>query len=267
MEFSPDSGASVLSASVPFQTASRLVSRVLLVLVYCSLSWVGFGSGSTHTTDQIAAVVETEVITLSELLWLVRYRNMEFPEDEKGRKEFLLRLLDQLIDQKLAAREVKETLVIRASDHEVQAQLQAYRDRFPSEVEFQERLKQMEMTLDDLTDLVRRQLAVLKFIKMRFEPFVVVLPDQIALYYEEEFVPRLKQEGLPVPSLPLVEKQIREILTLRRANLGMERWLRTTRAKARVEILLFREPPRTPNLPPGLRGSLSLQPVPIEEDH
>ncbi len=266
MEFSPDSGASVLSASVPFQPVSRFAFGVLWILVYWSLSWVGFGSGSVHTVDQVAAVVETEVITLSELLWLVRYRNMEFPEDEEGRKDFLLGLLDQLIDQKLAAREVKQTLVIWASDREVQAQLQAYRDRFSSNREFQERLKQMEMSLDDLTDLVRRQLAVLKFVKMRFEPFVVVLPDQIAHYYEEEFVLRLKRQGLPVPSLSLVEDQIREILTLRRANLEMERWLRATRAKARVEILLFREPSRAPNLPPGLRGSLSLQPVPIKKD-
>ncbi len=266
MEFSRDSGASVLSASGTFRPASRFASGALVIFVYWSLSWVGLGSGSTHTADQVAAVVETEVITLSELLWLVRYRNMELPEDEEGRKDFLLRLLDQLIDQKLAAGEVKETLVIRASDREVQAQLQAYRDRFSSNREFQERLKQMEMTLDDLTDLVRRQLAVLKFVKMRFEPFVVVLPDQIAHYYEDEFLTRLERQGLPVPSLPLVEEQIREILTLRRANLAMERWLRATRAKAQVEILLFREPSRAPNLPPGLRGSLSLQPVPIKED-
>ncbi len=266
MEFSPDSRTSVLSASVIFQPVSRSVFVALWIFVYGSLSWVGFGSGSAHTVDQVAAVVETEVITLSELLWLVRYRNMEFPEDEEGRKDFLLGLLDQLIDQKLAAGEVKQTLVIRASDREVQEQLRAYRDRFPSNREFQERLKEMEMSLDDLTDLVRRQLAVLKFVKMRFEPFVVVLPDQITQYYEEEFVPRLKQQGLPVPSLPLVDEQIREILTLRRANLEMERWLRATRAKARVEILLFREPSRAPNLPAGLLGSLSLQPVPIKED-
>ena len=184
-------------------------------------------------------MVEAEVITLSELLRLVRYRNMEFPEDEEGRKDFLLRVLDQLIDQKLAAQKVTQTLVIQASDREVQEQLQAYLNRFSSDREFQERLAQMEMSRDDLTDLVIRQLAVLKFVKMRFEPFVVVLPDQILGYYEEELAPRLKRQGLPVPLLPLVEKQIREILTLRRANLEMERWLRATRAKARVEILLF----------------------------
>ena len=123
------------------------------------------------------------------------------------------KVLTQLIDQKLVAQEVKQTLIIRASDREVQAQLQAYRNRFSSDREFQERLEQMEMGLDELTDLVRRQLAVPKFVKLRFEPFVVVLPDQIGRYYEEEFVPRLKQQGLPLPSLPLVEEQIREILT------------------------------------------------------
>ena len=266
MEFSSDSGASLLSASDTFRPVARCASGVLWILVSWSLSWVGFGSNSVHTADQVAAVVETEVITLSELLWLVRYRNMEFPEDEEVRKDFLLKLLAQLIDQKLAAREVKQTLVIRASDREVQSQLQAYRNRFSSDREFQERLEQMEMSLDDLTDLVRRQLAVLKFVKMRFEPFVVVLPEQIVRYYEEEFVSPLKRQGLPIPSLALVEDQIREILTVRRANLEMERWLRTTRAKARVEILLFREPSRAPNLPPGLRGSEPLDAVPINED-
>ena len=48
----------------------------------------------------------------------------------KAGKTFSWDCLDQLIDQKLAAGEVKQTLVIRASDREVQEQLRAYRDRF-----------------------------------------------------------------------------------------------------------------------------------------
>lgn len=62
----------------------------------------------------------------------------------------------------------------------------------------------------------------------------------------------------------LVQEQIREILILERTNQEMDRWISNTRRKAQVRILLFREPPYSPNLPQELLEEWELQPVPVQ---
>ena len=216
------------------------------------LWWLALGPlwAGQQITERIAAVVEGEVITLSDLHWLAGYRGLSPPE-EGIRQEFYLGLLSQLIDQKIIAREVQQTPSIRVDSELIDRQIEAYRSRFPSQEAFQAKLRDLEMSFLDLRELIRRQLAVLVFLKIRFEPFIIVLPNEIQAYYQEELVPRLARAG-QAPELGLVEEQIREILSLQKTNQEMERWLHNARLKARVEVLLFRDPPQGPNLPPEL---------------
>lgn len=212
--------------------------------------------------DRIAGVVEGEAVTLSDIRWLLRYKGMTVPEDPAAQRNLYFTVLNRIIDQKLIANQAQQTPGIRITPEEVETQLEAYRSRFGSPEEFQERLQAMEITRADLHDLIRRELAVWKFVQLRFEPFIIVLPQQIQTYYEEEFVPRLKETGSPIPPLDLVQEQIREILILERTNEAMDRWVTNARRRARVQILLDRPQPLTPNLPPALREKIELQPLP-----
>ncbi|MFQ5930185.1 MAG: SurA N-terminal domain-containing protein [Acidobacteriota bacterium] len=234
------------------------------LLFYCSIAPLFFPPVRAEIVDQVAAVVGGEVITFSDVSWLARYKGFKVPEDPNKKRDLYLTVLDQIIDQKLISREAQQTPGIQISPQEVETQLQAYRRRFSSEDEFREKLKSMEMTLDDLQDLMRRELAVWKFVQIRFEPFIIVLPQQIRQYYEERLIPELKQSGTPIPPLELVEEQIREILTLERTNQEMDRWVANARRKAQVRILLFRDPPHSPNLPRQFLKDSELQPVPIQ---
>ena len=122
----------------------------------------------------------------------------------------------------------------------------------------------MEMTESDLRDVIQRELAVWKFVQNRFEPFIILLPQQTQQYYDEILVPQLRETGAPLPALELVQEQIREILILERTNKEMDRWVRNTLRKAQVRVLLFREPPYSPNLPQELLKEWELQPVPVQ---
>lgn len=237
---------------------------LLFALIASSWAWGGLGplraGEGREAVDRLAAVVEGQAVTLSELLWLIRYKRLQIPQDTEKRQEFLLQNLNQLIDEKLIAWEAERTPGIRISEDDVDAQIGSYRRSFESPRLFEEQLRSMDMSLVDLRGLIRRQLGVMRFLSLRFEPFIIVLPDEIESYYSLELAPRFSQEGKPVPDLSLVEEQIRQILTTIRTNQEMDRWIQERRRKASVSVLLNKSD-AAPNLPGSLSGEIRLRRV------
>jgi hypothetical protein len=232
----------------------RLVLGALLLLTAC---WGGnlFAQTQPTVVDQVAAVVENDVITLSDLHWFVRYRGLQVPEGATSKRDFYLEMLNEVINQKVISQEAEQTPIINISSEDVRFRIEAYRNQFPSQEAFEARLVQMEMSLGDLRQLVRRQLAVNEFVEVRFKPFIIVMPDEIEAYYRDEFIPQMEEQNLPPIDLLVVEEAIRDILTERKTNTELERWLRSARRKADVRVLLYRDPPTAPNLPRSLIGT------------
>ncbi|MFB3905513.1 MAG: SurA N-terminal domain-containing protein [Acidobacteriota bacterium] len=237
----------------------------LQVLTGLLIVCLTFGMSAGEIVDQIAAVVDEEVITFSDLQWLIDFRGFDVPDDPQQRRDFYLSILDQVIEQKLIAMEAEQTPIISITNEDVEAQITAYKKRFPSEEQFREKLTEMQMSSYEFRQLIRRQLAVNEFIEKRFKPFIIVLPNEIEEYYRQEFLPKLKELNQPIPSLDVVEESIRQILTEQRTNEELERWLRTARRRARVINLLFRKNPFAPNLPPELTRETELQKVPDQD--
>jgi parvulin-like peptidyl-prolyl isomerase len=171
----------------------RCVGVLLAIFVAC-LTVV-----RADIVDQIAAVVDEEVITYSDLQWLIDFRGFDVPTDPKQRRDFYLSILDQVIDQKLIAMEAEQTPIITITNEDVEAQIAAYKRRFASEEEFQQKLTEMQMSPYEFRQLIRRQLAVNEFIEKRFKPFIIVLPSDIEQYYREQLLPKLKEQNQPIP--------------------------------------------------------------------
>lgn len=210
--------------------------------------------------DQIAAILDEEVITFSELIWYIRDRGFPLPEDAVERRDRYLELLRQLAEQELIAREALETPFIQVTSQDVDEFLERRR-QFQSVEEFQGRLEEMGMTEANFREAVRRRIAVNRFIELRFAPFVIVLPDQIREYYEEAYLPELQEQGLPAPALESVEESIRDILTQQQINQELDRWIRNALQKARLQILLFRNPALAPNLPRELQDDTPMRSI------
>ncbi len=229
-----------------------------------ALAWTALlvaAAAQPKTVDQVAATVNGDVITLSDVQWLIQYRRIPLPGDEQARQRLYRQTLQQLIEQKLIASESVQTPGIQILDEEINRRIAAYRMQFPSEQAFQENLAAMEMSMDDLRELVRRQLAVLKFVKLRFEPFIIALPDEIREYYESQVLPEFEQGGGEAPPLSTLEEEIRQILTLQKTNDEVDNWVRGAIAKAKVEVLLLREPSTLPNVPPEFADQIQIAPL------
>ncbi len=248
---------------------SRPVTTRLRSLVRLGLVLLLFGklnaAPAQALVDRVAAVVNNEIVTLSDLRWLISYKGFPEPEDGEKRRALYESVLGQLIDQKLIAAEALQTPGIQISDEQVRERLDEYKARFEAEAEFQAHLQKIQMTEEELSELVYRQLAVLMFVKVRFEPFVIILPDQIERYYRQTLVPELQQSGQEAPPVSLFDEQIRQILTVTRVNQEVDIWVESARRKAEVIILLFDKEAVSSNLPGELRKELKLEPVAVPD--
>ncbi len=231
-----------------------------LALLPLALGLCGFQL-KAEVVDQVAAVVNNEIITVSDIRWLIQYKRIPIPEDGVKRQELYLATLQQVVEQKLIAAEAAQTPGIHVSEDEVMDRVAAYRGQFESEGDFLKNLSSMEMTLDDLMELVRRQLAVLKFVKLRFEPFIIVLPDEIEDYYSKQLVPELENNQQAAPPISTVEEQIRQVLTVEKTNQEVDNWVGNAKRKATVEILLGRDGNPLPNVPDSFADQIRVDPV------
>ena len=226
--------------------------------LFCSIA--GLNPAHAEITDRVAALVGGEVITLSDVRWLVQFRGQTLPPDPARRKPAYSAALNQLIEETLIAREAQNTPGAEILHGEIETRVEVYRQRFRSEELFQEKLRSMGMSPASLRAMIRRQLAVQKFVRVRIQPFAIVLPQDIETYYRERFLPTVR--GGPAPPLELLQNQIQEIVELRKTNQELERWVTRARQRTAVEVLLFREPPQSSNLPKSLWSPPHTEPRP-----
>jgi hypothetical protein len=210
--------------------------------------------------DEIVAVVDAEIVTWSDVKWLIGFRGFPVPEEESEQARFYLEIVEQIVNQVLILRETIKTPFIAANEEEIFAFLEQHEARFSADDEYKNALQKMGLTTNVMTDILRRQVTVNKFIELRFEPFVIVLPDEIDEYYQTEYVPELRASNQYVPPVSLVEETIRQILSVRKTTEYLERWLRDARQAAEVQIH-FGKADTGPNLPADLRRGLDTQSI------
>ncbi len=227
-----------------------------LLILLCLLVPRAVYPQQAETVDRVVAVVGDEVITLTDLRWQIALHNYPQPTTEAQKHQLYRDVLDQLINQHLIARDISKTPFIEVSEDELNKFFEDYVQRFGSREKLGERLRELGMTETDLRRILRRELAVNKFIELRFEPFVIILPDDIQDYYRGEYVPELKKKDLPVPDLSVVRETIRQILTVRRTTAQLEDWVQNARSRAQIREALFPQPLDMPNLPPQFKNRI-----------
>ena len=190
------------------------------------------------TVDRIAAVVDGQVLTVSEITQMVELRF--FPRlgdtDEAYRRE----VLDALIAQALRYRDVERFGAQDIPADTIDARLLEIQRRFPAEADFTAALTRSELTLDELRALIKRQLQVEAYIQERFAPLVFVTNEEIDEYYRDTWRVQRRERGLPVPPLNDVREEVRAALRLSRLQVEIDRWTAQLRARANVDVYAWR---------------------------
>ena len=209
----------------------RLMRRFLLVVLLAL-------PAAAVTIDRIAAVIDRQVLTVSEVTKMVEIRF--FPRTSESEDDHRRDVLDALIAQALRFRDVERFGGQDIPLDTIEARLVEIQRRFPSETEFLAAIARAELSIDEVRALVKRQLQVEAYIQERFAPLVFVTPEEIELYHRGPWAQQRRERGLPVLPLDEVEEEIRLAVRASRVQQEIDRWTGQLRERANVDVYAWR---------------------------
>ena len=190
------------------------------------------------TVDRIAAVIDRQVLTVSEVTQMVTIRF--FPRAAESEDAYRREVLDGLIAQALRYRDVERFGAQDIAGDTVEARTLEIERRFPSRAEFDAALARAELATDELQALVKRQLQVEAYIQERFAPLVIVTAEDLETYYSGVWTQQRRERGLSVPPLDQVREEVREAVRSSRLAVEIDRWTTLLRARANVDVFAWR---------------------------
>ena len=181
--------------------------------------------------DRVVARIENDILTLSDARELAAYQRLSgrepAPEPE---------LLQQLIDQWIVANDAAAARFPAPPAQQVDAQLAALRNQVGTPQQFAARLRELDLSEQDVRRLVAKQIFLDLYLERRFRAVARVQPGEVERYYREEFVPQLQRRKQAVPPLDDVRDSITDLLLERDITRRAQQWIEQARASLDVEI-------------------------------
>ena len=187
--------------------------------------------------DRIVARVETDIILLSDVRELSRYQAFL-----DGKAQSDTDILNRLIDQWIVRSEAGVARFPQPSEDDVNRSIERLKRSFSSPEEFQLRQKQSGITDDEIRRFVRAQLYLSNYLDSRFRPAIQIDEKAVDDFYKSRVVPRAESRGQTPPTLENARDFIQEALVQGAINEQADRWLKESRARVRVEIMLDEKP-------------------------
>lgn len=181
--------------------------------------------------------VRTDLITYSDLLWQLALQPATSLANPTSQD--LNRALRLVIDQRLILQEAEKLPTIAPTADEIKNTRDALVKEFPSAAEFQQRLLRVGLSSEKLDEILEQRLRIEKYLDFRFRNFVLITQKEIAEYYQDVYVPRLRRRspGQIVPTLEEARAQIEQILTESKIESDTDAFLDTARERAEIVML------------------------------
>jgi hypothetical protein len=214
---------------MPFkQSANRTNrSRLLFLLLLALILPVSLNA---VVIDQIAAIVNDDVITKSEIEAMEK---LDLRLSGLPRKDSTL---DERIDFHLALQQLKVQPPVLLSDEDVEDTWNSLELRYGGEDELNDFLSEIGMNRQDLILEIRNQLSIRKFIRDRFRPFVNITIQDAEDYYEKVYKPAGEMLAKDVPPFAEIFPEIQNLLVESKIQDRIVEWLEQLRKESRVNI-------------------------------
>jgi len=185
-----------------------------------------FVSSQPELVDRIVAIIDRDVVTLSEAEQAVGFLELRGVENVD-----LADVVERLIEARLIERDVLRFTNDPLPEEPVLQAVASLREGFSTEDAFEARLAERGITEEELFSELRRQLIVTRYLERRFRALAFVTEEEIQSYFDAEVVPEL-----PAQRRPTLEEldQIRRILEERKFNERVEQWLDGLKERARI---------------------------------
>jgi hypothetical protein len=189
-------------------------------------------SPDEHTVDGVAARIEDDILTESEVRELGAFQEL-VDGSAKPRQE----LIRELADQWIVRGEIQTAKYPLPSAADVDRAYAQLASQFGSSEEFSKRCAAVGLAETAVRRLLEQQLYLSRFLDFRFRPAAQIDAKQIESYYNDQFVPQLKAKNQAVPPLDDVEDTIREVLIQQAINDRATRWLDDTRSRLKIDVV------------------------------
>jgi hypothetical protein len=120
----------------------------------------------------------------------------------------------------------------------VNRSLERLKRSFASTEEYEARKAQSGLTDEQIRQLMKSQLYLSNYLDSRFRPVIQVDEKDIEDFYKTRVVPRAESRGQAPPDLDKARDFIQEALVQRAINEQADKWLKESRARVRIEIML-----------------------------
>jgi hypothetical protein len=226
---------------IPGSGSVATVVRIVFIGLMFSLSSPFICIG--ETIDRIVAVVNNQIITLSDLELEARFYQLDHQlpssnkDDPAEEKAIQRELVERMIERLLLSEQVLEFPGSKIKDEEIETQLNALQEKWGGGNLLDQGLAQSHTTREELKEHLRWQVLVMKYVDNRFRQFAVIDPAEITTYYQKMLIPELEHKGIrQFPPQAEVEAKIREILTEEKVNQAIEEWLGSLKETANIHI-------------------------------
>jgi hypothetical protein len=194
-----------------------------------------------QVADRMVAVVNKHLVLQSELEQEVRVdfmlRGLPLAQATVAEMEAML---ERLIDQSLLQQQILATAMLDPTKEELAEEMRKLRAGIPGardDGSWQAMLAAYGIGERDVETHIAAQSRLLRFIDLRFRSLARVDRAGVTAYYQQEFLPERRRQGLPEPPLNEVFQQIERTLVELRINDLLNTWLATLRNQASIQKL------------------------------
>lgn len=210
--------------------------RTLFTLPMLLACWMAL-SGTAATpaeVDRLLASVNGRVITMGDLE-LAQDLNAVLLYGRGNGRSGLEQELERLIDLEIIRQELENFAIGQADEKYVESRLDELRKAYAEIGGLPVLLRRLGMQESELVSYLRLQALILKFINLRFRPFVSVSEADVQAYYDDKLVPGLRKSGAWIPPVAQVANQIRGVLIEEKINQSMDAWIKNARSTSRID--------------------------------
>lgn len=190
------------------------------------------GYGQREVVDRIVAVVNDEIITLTDVNIIQKFGLFEDLEKSQDADK-QTQILSRLINQKLVIQLASERIMI--DKKELEASLSDFVQKTDPDLAGTA-LLQFGLDWDDLKSYFREKLLFQKIVSQRFNRGVIVSIEEIERYYEQVYVP--SQRGKKLSPQPMIEvlDQIEGELQREKIEDQVQEWIDNLKREANIQI-------------------------------
>jgi hypothetical protein len=193
---------------------------------------------NTILIDKIAAVVNEEIITLTDIDKAIQFYPLTRKKGE-SEEAFYVTVLEDLINYKAIYLEYKDEFKLTEEDfEEVQAPIIM---KFRSLNKLMDRLEKFDMKWSDFEDFIEEKVVYEKVLKEKFLDEIKIEFKEIEIFYNKEYVPQQMKLNLIPKSLiemtPRIEKQLKKS----RIRKMTSSWLKGIKSSYKIENKMAQE--------------------------